>query len=561
MAHASSNGSEHSDETSQRDIDVIIVGAGLAGIYGAYKFRQQGLSVIGIEAASGFGGLWYHHRYPGARLDLDSVDYTYYFSREIWEKCQWRERYAAQPDLLAYLNFVADEFDLRRHFRFDTRVIEAQWRDVDSRYHIATSTGERFSCRFLVMATGQLSAARRPAFVGLERFRGQWVQTSHWPSEDVPLEGKRIGIIGTGSSGVQAIPILAEHASHLYVFQRTPHYTVPARNAPISAAMQAEIGDRLEEERERLLGGSGVHRPRAEHPLSHYTAEEQRARLESQWELGGQGMNALFSDQGIDKAVNDVVAEFVRDKIRSIVRDRDVAETLCPAYPIGTHRLALDTGFYETFNRENVTLVDVKRDPIVEITESGIRTEAAHYELDLIIFALGFQAFTGSLDAANIRNGAGKTPSDGWRRGPRTLLGLMTAGFPNLFMPTAPGSPSVLANMFLQNEFHLDWIAECIAYLDARGLASIEPSEAAQDAWTEHVAAAADRLLRRQEDNYMVHVNEDDGSRVFIPYVGGLSSYVESARRMASAGYEGFILRDGEGRTYTDTEAVASVPE
>jgi cation diffusion facilitator CzcD-associated flavoprotein CzcO len=412
------------------------------------------------------------------------------------------------------------------------------------------------------MTTGQLSAPRRPDIAGLERFRGQWVQTSKWPHEKVELEEKRIGIVGTGSSGVQAIPILAEYADHLYVFQRTAHYAVPARNCAISAKVQRDIAARLPEEREGLLTRypGGTRSPRPEHPVSHYSPGEQFAMMERQWELGGQRMNAIFSDQGTNKAANDVVAEFVRNKIRAIVRDASLADKLCPSYPIGTRRLALDTGYYETYNRPDVTLVDVKADPIVEITETGIRTRCAHYELDLIVFALGFRAFTGSLDAAGIRNERGKMPSDGWSRGPRTLLGLMSAGFPNLFLPTGPGSPSVLANLFVQNEFEIDWIGDCIAYLDAHGAATIEPTSTAQDAWTAHVAEVASRLLRRQVNNYMVHVNADDGSRVFIPYVGGFDRYVATARDIAARGYEGFLLRDHRGDSYVTADTIRESP-
>jgi cation diffusion facilitator CzcD-associated flavoprotein CzcO len=526
------------------DYDVIVVGAGIGGICAVHRFTQQGLSVLGIEGASGVGGVWYHNRYPGARVDVDSIDYCYYFSPEIWQKWRWTERFASQPELLAYLNFVADTFDVKRHFVFGTWMTGAQWRSDSARYHVTTSTGLRFSCRFLVMATGQLSEARTPDFPGLERFRGEWVQTSHWPERDVVLDGRRIGVIGTGSSGVQAIPVLAEHAEHLHVFQRTANYVVPARTAPISTAVQQRIADRLGEERELLLAGRGGTRLAVgTQPVSHYSRAEQVAILERQWGLGGQAMNSLFSDQGTNQESNDMVAEFVRGKVREIVGDPELAEKLCPSsYPIGTRRLCLDIGYYDTYNRHNVTLVDLRSDPITEISETGIRTQAAHYELDLIVFALGFRAFTGALDRAHVRNERGKSPTDGWARGPRTLLGLMTTGFPNLFLPTGPGSPSVLANLFLQNEFLMDWIGDCIAYIDAHGFSTIEPSEAAQDAWTAHVAEAASRLLRLRVDNYMVHVNADDKSRVFIPYTGGFGRYVSAARDAAARGYEDFVL-------------------
>jgi len=319
---------------------------------------------------------------------------------------------------------------------------------------------------------------------------------------------------------------------------------VPARTAPIDAAVQRGIAGQLGDERELLLATRGGTRlPVGARPLSHFSPAEQVAILERQWESGGQAMNSLFSDQSTNQESNDVVAEFVRRKVREIVRDPGLAETLCPSsYPIGTRRLCLDIGYYETFNRDNVTLIDLRCDPIAEITETGIRTQTAHHELDLIVFALGFRAFTGALDKIHIRNERGAAPTDGWARGPRTLLGLMTTGFPNLFLPTGPGSPSVLGNLFLQNEFLMDWIGDCIGYLDARGFTTIEPSEAAQDVWTAQVAEAASRLLRLRVDNYMVHVNADDKSRVFIPYTGGFDRYVRAARDTAARGYEGFVL-------------------
>ena len=528
----------------ETDYDVIVVGAGIGGIYAVHRFTQQGLSVLGIEGASGVGGVWYHNRYPGARVDVDSIDYCYYFSPEIWQQWHWTERFAAQPEIMAYLDFVADRFGVKQRFVFGTWVTGAQWRSDTVRYHVTTSTGLSASCRFLVMATGQLSAARRPEFPGLEQFRGEWVQTSHWPERGVDLDGRRIGIIGTGSSGVQAIPVLAQHAKYLHVFQRTANYVVPARTAPIGAAVQRGIAGQLGDERELLLATRGGTRlPVGARPLSHFSPAEQVAILERQWESGGQAMNSLFSDQSTNQGSNDVVAEFVRRKVREIVRDPGLAEKLCPSsYPIGTRRLCLDIGYYETFNRDNVTLIDLRSDPIAEITETGIRTQTAHHELDLIVFALGFNAFTGALDRAHIRNERGAAPSDGWGRGPRTLLGLMTTGFPNLFLPTGPGSPSVLGNLFLQNEFLMDWIGDCIKYLDAHGCTTIEPSEAAQDVWTARVAAAASRLLRLRVDNYMVHVNADDKSRVFIPYTGGFDRYVRAARDTAARGYEGFVL-------------------
>ncbi|MET9084864.1 NAD(P)/FAD-dependent oxidoreductase [Streptomyces sp. NPDC004237] len=526
------------------DIDVVVVGAGLGGIYAVHRLRQAGLSVVGIEGASDVGGVWFHNRYPGARVDLASLDYSYHFSDKIWREWRWSERYAAQPELLAYLNFAASELDVRRDFLFDTWVTGARWNAARARYELTTSTGASITAKYLVMTTGQLSAARPPAFPGLDQFRGRVVMTSHWPHDHVETHGKRIGLIGTGSSGVQAAPPLAEAGEHLYVFQRTPNYAVPAQNAPAEEGAQEAIGTRLADERERLISATrrAVNDPIPQHPVGHYSKQEQQAILRAQWERGGTSMNRLFTDQGTDLVANTVVADFVRDRVRETVRDPRTAESLLPTYPIGVRRLILENGYYEMYNRENVTLVDIRSDPITEITPGGIRTRDAYYEIDLLVFALGFDAFTGSLRGANIRDAQGVELTSRWTRGPRNLLGMMTTGFPNLFMPTGAGSPSVLANLFLQNEFAIDWITDCIAFMESRGYASIEPTEEAEDEWAAHVAEAANTGLRMQYDNYMVHVNKDDGSRVFMPYLGGMESYVKRARAVAADGFTGFKL-------------------
>lgn len=524
------------------DYDVIVVGAGFGGLYAVYRLRKQGLSVLGLEGADGVGGVWYHNRYPGSRVDVESYDYCYYFSEELYREWKWSEKYATQPELLRYLNHVADRFDLRRHFRFNTWLKSADWHPDESRYHVQTSTGLTLTCRFLIMAVGQLSASRKPEFEGLEDFQGEWVETSHWPEREVKLEGRRIAVIGTGSSGVQAIPVVAEAAENLYVFQRTPKYSVPAHNGPIEESLWMSIKQDVPAERERLFHSPGAsHMERPKGAAGDYTPEEHRAILDAYWAIGGQHFQAVFTDQGVDLESNEVIASYVRDKIRSMVEDPATAEMLCPDdHPFGSRRLIVDTDYYPTFNRPNVTLVDVRAHPITRITETGIETaDGSHYEVDLIIFALGFHAFTGQLDNAPIHNEKGETPIDRWRQGPRTLLGLATAGFPNLFLPTGPGSPSLLANLVVQNEYHIDWIADCIAYMDEHGFDTVEATEEAEARWTAHVAEVSENLLRRQVDNYMVHVNED-GTRIFIPYVAGMANYSEQADAIAAHGYEGF---------------------
>jgi len=527
------------------DYDAIVVGAGIGGLYAIYRLRQQGLSVLGLESAGGVGGVWFHNRYPGARVDVESFDYCYYFSSELFKEWRWTERYAPQPELLRYFNYVADRFDIRRHILFETPLKGARWDPEAGRYHAETATGQRFTCRFLVMATGNLSAARKPDFPGLSDFKGEWVQASHWPDRPVELAGRRIAVIGTGSSGVQAIPVLAEQASHLYVFQRTPNFSVPARNMPLDegkfAAAAADIPGRrdyLLTTRAAITSNLGL-----THKFAEYSEAERLDRLERQWALGGQGMNRVFADQGVDQAVNDAVSDFVRGKIRQTVKDPATAELLCPYdHPIGSRRLCVDTNYYATYNRANVTLVDIGAHPIERITETGIKTSRSHYDVDLIVFAIGFQAFRGALDQVDIRNERGETPTGGWDRGPRTLLGLMTTGFPNFFFLTGPGSPSVLSNMVIMNEEHANWVADLIAHMDVNGLSTVEPESAAQQRWTDVVAEAASKLLRLGVKNYMVHVNPDDGSRVFMPYVGGLDRYVEICRDIVANNYEGFVF-------------------
>jgi cation diffusion facilitator CzcD-associated flavoprotein CzcO len=510
--------------TSSRDFDAIVVGAGIGGLYGVHRLRQQNLTVLGIESAADVGGVWYHNRYPGARVDVESYDYCYYFSQELYREWRWSEKYATQPELLRYLNHVADRFDIRRHFVFDTWMTSARWHPDEARYHVMTSTGRKYTCRFLIMATGQLSAARKPEFAGLDRFRGEWVQTAHWPQREVKLEGRSIGVIGTGSSGVQVIPVAAEVAQHVYVFQRTAKYSIPARNGPMDESLWQTIQQDVTGERQKLFEAPGAaHMAVPKAPAASFAEAEQHAILEEYWARGGQHMQAVFTDQSTNIASNEVIANFVREKIRSIVRDPVLAEKLCP-----------------NDHPDNVTLVDVRSQPIARVTETGIQTaDGSHYALDLIILALGFDAFTGSLYRANICNEHGFTPADRWRHGPRTLLGLMTKGFPNLFLPTGPGSPSLIANLTVQNEFHMDWIAECIDYLAKHGFATIEPTAEAEDRWTEHVADVAKHLLRRQTNNYMVHVNED-GSRIYMPYAGGMDRFVKRAREIAANGYAGF---------------------
>lgn len=532
------------DETGTGGIsDVIVVGAGMGGIYAVHRLVQAGFSVTGVEGASGVGGVWFHNRYPGARVDLEGLYYCYH-DPELYREWQWSERYPAQPELLAYLNHAADKWGVKQHFRFETWVAEARWDAIEHCYVVTTDRGSVLRGRFLVMATGPLSAARTPDIPDLEDFDGEVVRTAHWPDRPVELGGRRIGIVGTSASGVQAVPHLALAAAHLHVFQRTPHYSVPAQNGPIDEQRYASHLGRAEELWQELVrhpGGTDL--PIAVGPVRDFDEMARAKLLEERWAYGGHGMGSIFTDQGVDLRANEVVAEFVRDKIRAIVTTPDVAERLVPdAYPIGTHRLCVDVGYYETFNRDNVTLVDLLADPIERVTPKGVQTRTRHVDLDVLVLATGFNSITGALYGANLRDEEGRHLRDHWARGPATYLGLTTHGFPNLFLLTGPGSPSVLANMFAGNEHHVDLVVDLLGHLRRKGFTTVEPTVEAQEAWMEVVAEAARPLLRNQVRNYMLHVNEDDGSKVFMPYPGGFDRYVTMCDEVVRDGYRGLAF-------------------
>lgn len=521
--------------------DAVVVGGGMGGIYGVHQLREAGFSVLGLEGAPEFGGVWYHNCYPGARVDFASTDYSF-LDPEIYREWRWSERYATQPELLRYLNFVADRYDVRRHFRLNTWLTGARWNPARALYEITTSTGLEVTARFLVMATGQLSHSKTPRFEGLDDFAGELYSTSHWPHHPVELTGKRVAVIGTGSSGVQAIVAVAKVAEHLLVVQRTPNWSVPAGHPDADPSYVQSRIEHVEEWKARLLmhpfGVDGL--PPAG-LAADFSPEEQQRLMAQRWDEYAPGVMGLFTDTGRSPETNQLVSDFVRSKIREMVDDPVVAEKLCPRYPIGTKRLIMATGYYETFNRDNVTLVDVGADPIVKFTEHGIQTESAQYDVDVIILALGFDAFTGALDSANIQNADGERHADLWSHGPNTFLGLMTAGLPNLFLLTGAGSPATLSNMCLMNTFHVDFVVDLMAHMRDHELAVVEPTKEAQAEWTQHCADVASQLLRLHVDNYMVRVNED-GSRVFMPYAGGLGAYVERCNEVIETGYNGFVM-------------------
>ncbi len=538
---------------TQASVDVLVVGAGIAGLYILYCLRQRGLTARAFETGSDVGGTWYWNRYPGARVDVDSVQYSYNFSDEITQEWVWSEKFATQPELLRYVNFVADRLDLRRDVKFDTRVVTAEFDDETNLWTLKTDKGDVASAPYCIMATGSLSTPYQPPFPGFEDFGGEWYHTATWPHEEVNFSGKRVGIIGTGSTGIQAIPVVAEEAQHLTVFQRTPQFTTPARNRPMAADEQRAFNaHRVEwhaEVRHTFSGMTGFPMPTKSHLED--TPEERQAYFEARWEKGGmpQSMLATYKGVNVDEEANSVVADFVRDKIHETVKDPKIAKLLSPPkdLPIGSKRPPIDTDYYATFNRDNVTLVDVKSTPIERITPGGIMTADAEYELDAIIFATGFDAMTGTLLAIDIRTGDGASLKDAWSDGPDAYLGLMVAGLPNLFMINGPGSPSVKMNMILAIEHHTDWIMSLIDHLAANGLNRIEATEQAQADWVEHARELAEATLMPVADSWYVGANVPGKKRVYMPYFGGFERYWKICDEIAADGYRGFKLSRSEG--------------
>jgi cyclohexanone monooxygenase len=524
-----------------RELDAVVVGAGFAGLYMLHRLRGLGLSVRVFEAGSGIGGTWFWNRYPGARCDIESLEYSYQFSAELQQEWEWSERYATQPEILRYLEHVADRFDLRRDIELSTRVVAARFDEATAHWAIETERSS-VTARFCILATGCLSSTNLPRIPGLERFTGATYHTGRWPHEGVDFEGQQVGVIGTGSSAIQSIPLIAEQAAHLFVFQRTPNYSIPAHNAPLDPEtvhrIKADYAGFRKRNAERPFGANFPINELSAHQVD---ADARNREYEARWQQGGLGFITSFNDLILDRAANETAAEFVRQKIRSIVRDPAVAEALSPTQVIGCKRLCVDTGYYATFNRPNVTLVDLADAPIEEILPSGLRTRRAAYPLDSLVFATGFDAMTGAALAIDIRGERGGTLREKWAEGPRTYLGLGTAGFPNLFLITGPGSPSVLSNMVPSIEQHVEWIADCIAWLRERGLERIAATTVAEDAWVAHVNDVASLTLYPSCNSWYLGANVPGKPRVFMPYLG-FPPYVAKCDEVAAKGYEGFTV-------------------
>ena len=541
MASSGKKSQRHS--APDAEFDVVIVGAGFAGMYMLHSLRKLGFSACVLEAGSGVGGTWYWNRYPGARCDGESMFYSYQFSEELEQEWDWSERYATQPEILRYANHVADRFDLRRDIRFDTRVTAARYDEGAARWTIESEDGECITARFAVMATGCLSTANLPKFDGIESFTGATYHTGRWPHEDVGFTGLRVGVIGTGSSAIQAIPLIAEQARHLIVFQRTPNYAIPAWNAPLDPDDVRDVKASYQtlRARQRQTFSGNMWEARDQSALN-ATAEERRQEYEARWREGGLAFMAAYRDLLYSDEANATAADFVRAKIREIVSDPRTAELLSPKFIIGCKRLCVDTHYYQTYNRKHVTLVDVSSTPIERITPQGVCVDSRTYDLDSLVFATGFDAMTGSLLRIDIRNAQGETLREKWCDGPVSYLGLAVAGFPNLFTITGPGSPSVLTNMIPSIEQHVEWIAGCIGHLRERGLRQIEAIPAAETAWVMHVAETAERSLRPSCNSWYVGANIPDKPRVFMPYFGGLPAYRRKCDEVAANGYEGFAV-------------------
>ncbi len=530
-------------------LDAVVVGAGFAGLYMLHRLREQGLSVRVFEAGDGVSGTWYWNRYPGARCDVESMEYSYQFSEKLQQEWEWTERYASQPEILAYINHVADRFALRGDIQLETRVTQARFDEATDRWTVETDRRDRVEARFVIMATGCLSSTNTPDFEGLESFRGPWYHTGRWPHEGVDFSGQRVGLIGTGSSAIQTIPIIAQQAEHLYVFQRTPNYTVPAHNAPLDPEVQrkikSEYPDFRRRNREMSFGLGANFRPSEESALA-ASPEAREQEYATSWQIGGLTFMLSYGDLLYSQEGNDTAAEFIRTKIRETVRDPATAEILSPYTVVGCKRLCVDTGYWETFNRPNVTLVDVSNAPIERITPDGLRTGSQEYSFDGLVFATGFDAMTGALLNVDIRGVGGTRLGQKWAAGPRTYLGLATSGFPNLFTITGPGSPSVLSNMLPSIEQHVNWIADCIDWLRERRLARIEATVAAEEAWVEHVNEVANGSLYPTCNSWYLGANVPGKPRVFMPYLG-FPPYVQKCDEVAAKGYEGFAATGVSG--------------
>lgn len=530
-------------------VDVLVVGAGLAGLYALYRFRKRGLSTRVVESAPDVGGTWYWNAYPGARCDVESMDYSYSFSEELDQEWTWTELYPTQPEILSYIHHVVERFDLRKDITFGATVKKATYGERRGRWTVSCDNGEVIDARFVVYATGSLSAPLDPPFDGFADFSGEWYQTSRWPHERVSFEGKRVAVIGTGSSGVQSIPVIAESAKEVTVFQRTPNFSIPARNRPLRedevAARKAVYSEHRQAQRDSPSGVTVDINPRSAHS---YTPEEAQQEMWRRWEHGGAPIfNVAFVDTMTDIEANNLLADFVRDRIREKVEDPVLAEELVPIdHPIAAKRLCCDSHYFETYNKDHVHLVNVRKNPIKRIVPNGVQLEdGTVHEIDMIVYAVGYDALSGALTCIDIRGRDNRTLIDEWNAagGPTTYLGLCVHGFPNMFTVTGPGSPSVLAVMTVAIEQHVEWIDECLGYLQEHNLSVIEPTADAQREWTARVEKIIQGTVFPLAKNSYYSGANVPGKWHRIPlWAAGQKTYRDICTEVAAKGYKGFTL-------------------
>jgi cyclohexanone monooxygenase len=538
-----------SQPTATETYDVVVVGAGFAGMYMLHRLRGQGLSARVYEQGGDVGGTWYWNRYPGARCDVESMQYSYSFSDELQQEWNWSERYAPQPEILKYANHVADRFNLRSDIQLNTRVDRAIFDESANTWSVSTADGKTVTAKFVVLATGCLSNARMPDIKGLADFKGKVYHTGHWPHERIDFTGQRVGVIGTGSSGIQSVPVIAEQASQLTVFQRTANFSIPARNAELTAEEREAFRAKYPEIRRfaREEARNGIYTEMPDRGALDDGDSERRSKYESRWNRGGLTFMSVYNNLALDKAANDTAADFVRDKIAEIVKNPETAKLLQPNnHPIGSKRICIDTEYFASFNRPNVTLVDIKSNPIEEILPNAVRTGVKDYEVDALVLATGFDAMTGSVARIDIRGRNGVTLNQKWSEGPKTYLGLMSVGFPNLFIITGPGSPSVLSNMIVSIEQHVDWIADCLVFMRDRSLVAMEAKQGAEDNWVAHVNEVAHTTLYPQANSWYMGANIPGKPQIFMPYIGGVGTYRQICNDVAAKGYEGFVMTTAE---------------
>ena len=530
------------DKGSQNSVDVVIVGAGFSGLYLIHRLRNEGYSLRVFERGDGVGGTWYWNRYPGARCDVESMQYSYSFDEQLQQDWHWPEKFSAQPDILEYANRVADRIDLRKEIEFETAVTAAHFDEAAGCWRVETDKGEKVSARFFIMATGCISTAQIPDIAGLSSYQGNTYHTGKWPHEKVDFTGQRIAVIGTGSSGIQAIPVLAEEAAHLTVFQRTANYSLPAQNMTMTPEYEGEWKDDYRARRmEMRYTPQGSLKDLNDEPALAVSEDRRREVYTERWATGGATLLGAFNNLLIDQESNDTAAAFVRQQIRKTVKDPATADLLCPKdHPIGTKRICIDSGYYQTFNRDNVELVDIKKSPIERITATGLIANGRAFEFDSIVFATGFDAMTGTLFNVDIRGRGDQALKDKWYAGPRTYLGLMSEAFPNMFMITGPGSPSVKGNMLNSLEQHVDFVTDSILHMRERGFALMEPTREAEDDWVDHVQETANRTLFPRANSWYMGANIPGKPRLFMPYIGGVGRYRQICEEKVESGYEGF---------------------